>query len=224
MHRDNVQRTARVYFALPVMYLLACTKAALCQSMGKDTVGVQFDTVEVSGQMPDKQAASRTFSSEDIRTTPGSVGDPMRTLDLSAEVVSNSDLQAIPIIGGDEADGILTLMDGFPITYPYRMLGSLSLFNPLMTNRIELLTAGYPLCTAATPRQQSGSTRSLNTATMRKIETDASMFVSSVLAQIPISDSLRWSARLPLAPLISDWPQVYCLAPTVKGCRPSCRI
>ena len=27
----------------------------------------------------------------------------MRTLDLSAEVVSNSDLQAVPIIGGDDS-------------------------------------------------------------------------------------------------------------------------
>ena len=196
MHRDNVQRTARVYFALPVMYLLACTKAALCQSMGKDTVGVQFDTVEVSGQMPDKQAASRTFSSEDIRTTPGSVGDPMRTLDLSAEVVSNSDLQAIPIIGGDEADGILTLMDGFPITYPYRMLGSLSLFNPLMTNRIELLTAGYPAVYGGYAPTAIRVDSKSEYSDHAKIETDASMFVSSVLAQIPISDSLRWSARI----------------------------
>ena len=95
--------------------------------------------------MTDKPVSSRTFSSEDIKTTPGSIGDPMRTLDVSAQVVSNSDLQAIPIIGGDEADGILTLMDGFPITYPYRMLGSFSLFNPLTTKRIELLTAGYPV-------------------------------------------------------------------------------
>ena len=192
--------------------------------MGKDSVGVQFDTVEVSGQMPDKQAASRTFSSEDIRTTPGSVGDPMRTLDLSAEVVSNSDLQAIPIIGGDEADGILTLMDGFPITYPYRMLGSLSLFNPLMTNRIELLTAGYPACTAATPRQQSGSTRSLNTATIRKLRPMPACLFLPYLHRFLFPTACDGRLGLPLAPLISDWPQVYCLAPTVNDCRPSCRI
>jgi len=196
MYRARVQRSARVYFALPVMYLLTCTKAALGQSTGKDTVSVQLDTVEVSGQMPDKQAASRTFSSEDIRTTPGSIGDPMRTLDLSAEVVSNSDLQAVPIIGGDEADGILTLMDGFPITYPYRMLGSFSLFNPLMTDRIELLTAGYSAAyggyAPTAIRVNSKSEYSDRT----NIEADASMFVSSALVQVPISDSLRWSARI----------------------------
>ena len=144
MHRGDVPRFACVYFALTIVLLLTCTKPGSLPERG-DSVAVQFDTVEVSGQMTDKPVSSRTFSSEDIKTTPGSIGDPMRTLDVSAEVVSNSDLQAIPIIGGDEADGILTLMDGFPITYPYRMLGSFSLFNPLTTKRIEFLTAGYPV-------------------------------------------------------------------------------
>jgi hypothetical protein len=164
--------------------------------VGKDTVSVQLDTVEVSGQMSEKQVSSRTFSSEEIRTTPGSIGDPMRTLDLSAEVVSNSDLQAIPIIGGDEANGILTLIDGFPITYPYRLLGSFSLFNPLLTKSIELLTAGYPVSyggyapTAIRVNSKSGYSE------RAKIETNVSTFVSSVLVQLPVSDSLRWSAKI----------------------------
>lgn len=178
------------------MYLLACTKTCLCQNVGKDSVSVQLDTVEVSGQMSDKQVSSRTFSSEDIRTTPGSVGDPMRTLVLSAEVVSNSDLQAIPIIGGDEADGILTLMDGFPITYPYRLLGSFSLFNPLTTKSIELLTAGYPVSYGGYAPTAIRVNSKSDYSDRAKIETDVSMFVSSVLVQLPVSDSLRWSARI----------------------------
>ena len=196
MHRGDVPRFACVYFALTIVLLLTCTKPGLCQNAEKDSVAVQFDTVEVSGQMTDKPVSSRTFSSEDIKTTPGSIGDPMRTLDVSAEVVSNSDLQAIPIIGGDEADGILTLMDGFPITYPYRMLGSFSLFNPLTTKRIELLTAGYPVSYGGYAPTAIRVDSKSEYSDRPNIEADASMFVSSVLAQIPVSDSLRWSARI----------------------------
>jgi len=196
MHRDKNQRPVCFYFALPVVYLLTWPKTCLSQNTLKDSVTVQFDTVEISGEVPDKPASNRSFSSENIRSTPGSVSDPMRTLDMSAEVVSNSDLQAIPIIGGDGADGILTLMDGFPITYPYRLLGSFSLFNPLTTKSIELLTAGYPVSYGgyAPTAIRVDSKSDYNDRT--NFEMDGGMLVSSVFAQVPISDSLRCSARI----------------------------
>ena len=157
---------------------------------------MQLDTVEVSGQMPDRQASSRTFSSEDIRTAAGLLGDPMRIIDLSAEVVSTSDLQAIPIIGGDEANGILTLIDGFPITYPYRLLGSFSLFNSLTTKSIEFLTTGYPVSYGGHAPSAILVTSKSDFTDRAKIETDVSTFISSVLIQVPVSDSLRWSAKV----------------------------
>lgn len=171
-----------------------CKNTSLCQSL--DSVAVQLDTVRVLKEVPGNQSVSRSFSTEEIRMAPGSIGDPMRALDLSAEVVSSSDLQAVPTIGGDEADGILTLLDGFPVTYPYRMLGSFSLFNSLTTSEIELLSSGYSVSYGgfAPTAIRVNSEKDYNSHT--KLETDLSFFTSSVFAEIPISDSLRWSAKI----------------------------
>jgi len=181
---------------LPAVFLLVFSRVSLCQNAQKDTINARMDTVEVVHELAGKQMTGRTFRSSDIRTIPGSMDDPVRILDLSAEVVSNSDLQAVPIIGGDQADGVLTLMDGFPLVYPYRWLGSLSLFNPLTTDRIELLTAGYPVSSGGyAPTAIRVSSKS-DYSGRPDVQTDVSTFVSSVLLQLPVSDSLRWSAKI----------------------------
>ncbi len=82
-------------------------------------------------------------------------------------------------------------MDGFPITYPYRMLGSFSLFNPLTTKRIQLLTAGYPVSYGGYAPMAIRVDSKSEYSDRPNIEADASMFVSSVLPQTPVSDSLR---------------------------------
>ena len=196
MLRARNLRTVYVDLAFTTVVFWVFTGTSLCQDAGKDTVTVQLDTVEVSGQRLDKQVSVRTFTSDDIRTTPGSIGDPMRTLDISAEVVSNSDLQAIPMISGDQADGILTMIDGFPITYPYRLLGSFSLFNPLTTKSIELLTAGYPVAYGGYAPTAIRVNSNLDYSDREEVSANVGTFVSSVLVQIPVSDSLQWSAKI----------------------------
>ena len=193
--RNKNRGTASIRIALPAVCLLAFVDTCFSQSTVEDSTVVQLDTVEVSGRLPRNPAASRTFSSHDVSTAPGSLNDPMRTLSLSAEVVSNSDLQAIPIVGGDEADGILTLMDGFPITYPYRLLGSFSLFNPLTTSRVELLTAGYPTTYGGYAPTAISVSSAADYSSRARLATDVSAFASSISAQVPISDTLRWSAK-----------------------------
>ncbi len=64
-----------------------CKNTSLCQSL--DSVAVQLDTVRVLEDVPGNQSVSRSFSTEEIRMAPGSISDPMRALDLSAEVVSS---------------------------------------------------------------------------------------------------------------------------------------
>ncbi len=179
---------------LQTVFMAVPAREVACQSGEKDSICVQVDTVKVFGTASARQSVERTFTAGEIRSMPGNLGDPVRALDLSAEVVSNSDLQAIPIIGGDEANAILTLIDGFPITYPYRLLGSFSLFNPLTTKQVDLMTEGYPVSYGGYAPTAIGVKSKSEFVSRPAIETDLSMFVSSALVQIPISDSLRWSA------------------------------
>ena len=120
----------------------------------------------------------------------------MRVLVSSAEVVSIADIQSIPIINGDEADGILTLLDGFSIAFPYRLLGGFSLFNPLTTKRIDLLTTGYPVW-YGNNAPTAISVQSHSDYNERPYaQADLSLLISSVLVHVPVSDSLRCSAKI----------------------------
>ncbi len=180
---------------LPALTFLVLGEPCVSQTVDKDSVAMRLDTVEVSGEFPVSRMTARTFSSREISAAPGSLNDPMRAMDLSAEVVSNADLQAVPIIGGDQADGILTLLDGFPITFPYRLLGSFSMFNPLTTSRIELMTGGYPVTNGGYAPSAISVSSNLDYNSRARLETDVTPFASSVLFQLPVSDTLRWSAR-----------------------------
>ncbi len=193
---NNVRWILRAFFALALVCLPAFANTCFSQDTGRDSVAVQLDTVEVAGERAAGPAVSRTLSSREVSMTPGSLNDPMRAMDPSAEVVSNSDLQAVPIIGGDQADGILTLMDGFPMTFPYRLLGSFSMFNPLTTGRVELLTAGYSVSHGGYAPAAVSVSSNTNYNSRPNLETDLSPFVSSLSVQVPISDSLRWSLRV----------------------------
>ncbi|OGU31776.1 MAG: hypothetical protein A2X67_05800 [Ignavibacteria bacterium GWA2_55_11] len=182
-----------------ILLIIFCTMyhaTARCQNAARDSVRSHVDTVEVLSVQPGIQPAGRTFTSEDIRATPGSLGDPMRTLDISAETVTNSDLQAIPIIGGDGADAILTLLDGFPITYPYRFLGILSLFNPLSTRRIDVFASGYPVSYGGFAPTAVQVSSDFDVQKRASVQTDLSFLASNVMVHLPISDSLRWGATI----------------------------
>ena len=166
------------------------------QDLPRDSIRVPFDTVDVIRAIPGGEATSRAFSMADLQTTPGSLGDPMRVLTLAGEVVSNSDFQSIPIISGDEADRILTLLDGFPIVYPYHLLGTLSLFNPLSTASIDLLAAGYPVAYGGYAPSAIQVNSKFEYSDRASIQTDLSLPVSSALVRVPLSDSLRCSAMI----------------------------
>jgi hypothetical protein len=176
--------------------LLGLEGVCLSQDLTPDSVRVPMDTVEVVRDMPGKRIATRVLSSNDLHTAPGASLDPMRALAVLGNATSNSDFQAIPILCGDEADRILTLLDGFPIVYPYRLLGTFSLFNPLTTASIDLLSGGYPVSYGGFAPTAIRVNSNLDFNRRASIQTDLNLPVSSALIYLPISDSLRWSATV----------------------------
>ncbi len=166
------------------------------QDFPNDSIRVRIDTIEILQKANNIHLANKEFSIHDIQTAPGSLGDPMRVLISSADVVSNSDIQAIPIIGGDEADGILTLLDGFPIAFPYRMLGGFSLFNPLTTSKIDLLTMGYSVAYGGYAPSAMSVHSILGYDAQTRIQADISLPLSSVCVNIPVSDTIQCSTKI----------------------------
>jgi hypothetical protein len=196
MLQSNPSKAARMQVIVLIICFSSLESLCLSQDLARDSIRVQLDTVEVKREIPGRGMASRVFSSADLQTAPGSLNDPMRVLTLSGEVVSNSDFQSIPVICGDEADRILTLLDGFPIVYPYRLLGTFSLFNPLTTASIDLLSAGYPVSYGGFAPTAIRVNSKLDYDSRTSIQTDVSMPVSSAFIHVPISDSLRCSVKI----------------------------
>lgn len=190
-------RWKAIAIAKQLLFFLLCTETiSYSQNASNDSIKVQLDTLEILREQPGMSEANKVYSTLDIQTTPGSLGDPMRVLASSAEVVSSADMQAIPIIAGDEADGILTLLDGFPIAFPYRLLGGFSLFNPLTTSRLDLRSTGFPVLYGGYAPTTIDVKSNLAYDAHPSIYTDMSLPISSALIHFPLSDSLRCSASI----------------------------
>jgi TonB dependent receptor len=117
---------------------------------------------------------------------------------------SNSDVHAIPLIAGDGPDEMLILIDGFPILFPFRFLGILSMFNPLTIDRINLFDAGYSV-------QEGGHASSAidvhsNTGSSQHpdIRTDFNLLSSSAAVHIPLSDTVHAAADIAVRTSNSD--------------------
>ena len=110
---------------------------------GSDSTSYQLDTIVVSGTLGGLLDHHTAFSAPALAPVPGLTLDPLRSLAASPATVAVSDLQALPVIGGDDAERILVLLDGFQVTLPYRMLGMFSPFNTLLTREVRATATGY---------------------------------------------------------------------------------
>ena len=185
---------------------IRCRKLLLCmlsaftfncyaQAVQPDSIIFKLDTVVVQEKCPVIPYGSPTFSREQIRKEASVFADPIRVLQSSANVVAVSDMQAIPNIAGDDADCILTLFDGFPLAYPYRLLGGFSLFNPLITKRIDLFDAGYSVQFGGYAPVAINVQSDLQYHSKTSAQADLSLPISSLYIDIPISDTLQWFTR-----------------------------
>lgn len=179
---------------LLLFYFIAGTTLCYAQSNPQDSIRVRIDTVEINRTLESSASASTNYSNERIASAPGTLGDPARVLISSGETVTNSDIRAIPLIDGDAADEFLTLLDGYPISFPFRLLGVYSLFNTLTTKEIELVNNGYPVAYGG--RAPSAiRIHSINSYTPQvALQADVSLPISSACIRVPISDTLKCSA------------------------------
>lgn len=193
--RISIPKATALLLPLLLFYGTGSSPCA-AQDVSQDSIRVQFDTIDVLRERVKTTAAARTFSTHDINTSAGTMGDPMRVLVSSAETVTNSDIQAIPLLDGDAADEFLTLLDGYPISFPYRLLGIYSLFNTLTTNTIELVTSGYPVVYGGHAPAAIRVNSATDYSSRPSMQVDLSLPISSACVHVPISDTIQCSATV----------------------------
>ena len=123
--------------------LLMAEPAALQAQSADSTKQYQMDSVIVSAVRSTGFGFSPFQSKSAIRYHPSLGNDPVRTLAALPASVPASDIKSIPSIAGDDPDRMLILLDDMPVTLPIRLLGAFSVFNPLVTQSIDVTSAGF---------------------------------------------------------------------------------
>jgi len=192
--RNYFSQTAAVNLLCPLLCVVVSVTRCSAQHTSQDSIRLYLDTVEISRKQEPLAPAAAMYTHDAIAVAPGTLGDPARVLISSGETITNSDIQAIPLIDGDAADEFLTLLDGYPISFPFRLLGVYSLFNTLTTKNIELSTKGYPVVYGGRAPTALQITSLQEYSSHPSLEADVSLPISSACIRIPVSDTLKCSA------------------------------
>lgn len=89
------------------------------------------------------QAVVRTVSVEEVRTTPGTLGDPVRALvNLPGVVRTPFDSGWLLVRGGDP-DQTAMMIDGVPVPLVYHLGGFSSVIHPALIDGVEFFPGGY---------------------------------------------------------------------------------
>ncbi|MCK6525107.1 TonB-dependent receptor [Myxococcota bacterium] len=131
------------------------------------------------------QAVVRTVSAEEVRTTPGTLGDPVRALvNLPGVVRTPFDSGWLLVRGGDP-DQTAMLIDGVAVPLVYHLGGFSSVIHPALVDSIEFFPGGYG---ARYGRATAGAV-DIQTKTVPsalKVEAGADLLYAGAFVQAPL--------------------------------------
>ncbi|MEY3212624.1 MAG: hypothetical protein RIT28_3105 [Pseudomonadota bacterium] len=131
------------------------------------------------------QAVVRTVSAEEVRTTPGTLGDPVRALvNLPGVVRTPFDSGWLLVRGGDP-DQTAMLIDGVPVPLVYHLGGFSSVVHPGFIDTVEFFPGGYG---ARYGRATAGAV-DIQTKTVPsalKVEAGADLLYAGAFVQAPL--------------------------------------
>lgn len=108
---------------------------------------IRLGEVRVTGDRVRPQDDTRTsvliLEPAQARTLAGVGEDVFRTLQALPGVLAPNDFSSQLAIRGSGPDQNLIIMDGIEVFNPYRLYGTISMFNPETVNNIELVTGGF---------------------------------------------------------------------------------
>ena len=112
---------------------------------------IELNTVTVTGRRQRSQAEQQTsahqLEARQVVALPGGGEDLFRSLHALPGVVARADFASQFYVRGGTPDQNLIVVDGVPVFNPYRLKllgGPVSMFNPDMVERVELLPGGFP--------------------------------------------------------------------------------
>ena len=131
------------------------------------------------------EAVVRTVSAEEVRTTPGTLGDPVRALvNLPGVVRTPFDSGWLLVRGGDP-DQTAMLIDGVPVPLVYHLGGFSSVVHPALIDAVQFYPGGYG---ARYGRATAGAvdiqTKTVPSAV--KVEAGADLLYAGAFVQAPL--------------------------------------
>lgn len=146
------------------MNLDACVRAALCSLSITTTAAVApmaraadapaipappaeasapLEPVVIRGSKLPELAGQRSIPAQELRSVPGSLGDPLKSLQSLPGVASVSDASSDPAIRGSRPEDNRFLIDGLPAGRVFHVGGLTSVLHPDLVSRFDLYAAAF---------------------------------------------------------------------------------
>jgi hypothetical protein len=128
--------------------LLLCAAPHLAAQEGGKPASPQvepaaLEPVVISGTRRPEVAGQRSVSAQELRSVPGALGDPLKSLQSLPGVVANSDASSDPAVRGSRPEDNRYLIDGLPVGNVFHLGGLTSVLNPSLVSRFDLYSAAF---------------------------------------------------------------------------------
>jgi len=134
--------------ALPSVLLCGWLAAADLQAQSRadesdDAVVLEEILVEPEGEPEPRRPLGIGVSGETLRTTPGSAGDPLRSLQAFPGMTYTDDQSALPAVRGSRPEDNFFVADTVPVGYLFHAGGVVSVFNSDLIESFEIYPSAY---------------------------------------------------------------------------------
>ncbi len=142
------------------------------------------------------QVISRSLSDEEIRSTPGTLGDPIRALQNVPGVVRTPLDAGWLLVRGGAPEDTGCFLDGIQLPLLFHFLGVNSVIHPALVGRVDFYPGGYDVRYGrATAGVLDMNSRPIQPGT-RQVQAGADLVDASVFMQVPIGQKGGFAAAL----------------------------
>jgi hypothetical protein len=154
---DSTDEQGRVTFTdvglpqpLKVMAMGYDQSELLLDSIDRNTIyltplSLEDSSVRITGERIPQKASKLILESSEIKFTPGTLGDPLKSLHTLPGVVPLMNLTGQVYIRGSSTADNLVWIDRTPVGYLYHLGGLNSTINPVLVENFNLFLGGFPV-------------------------------------------------------------------------------
>jgi hypothetical protein len=154
-----------------------------------------------------------SLSAEEVRTTPGTMGDPVRAVQNMPGVVRTPFDSGWLLVRGGDPEDTGTFIDGVRVPLIYHLGGFTSVIHPAMVDRVDFMPGGFGVRYG---RAIAGAV-DLQTKQVegeRRVEAGADIVLSAVYLQTPFGQQEKWGGSFAVRRSYLD--RVMALAPGIS--------